>query len=668
MKGKLVPAVLLLTAALATAWGQGITTFVYQGRLNESGSPVSGLHDFTFQLFDASEGGAQVGDIFSADGVRVADGLFSVPLDFGPGVFDGTGRWLEIRVRSSGASQAPTRLVPRQPITPAPMAQYALTPAGPAGPPGPKGNTGAAGPVGPAGPKGEPGATGPQGPVGLTGAIGPRGPKGDTGLTGLVGPQGIPGSAGPQGPAGARGLTFKGAWSSTANYAVNDAVSHNGSSWIAKTAHVNTAPAESNANWDLLSRKGDPGAAGPPGPQGSRGPRGETGLTGSAGSPGPKGETGARGSAGPPGPAGAFALNGAHATFSGGHVGIGTATPTFPLHLSSGETGSRVLAGLLQPGLVHNGFNQIYLGRNGAGNECGTFTYTYNAGHPPSSVLSLGLYNSSFAFNINGAGRVGIGTTTPLYPLDVNGAGHFRGDLLMGSGATEEGLGTFHIQGPAPPQFPSPPTRFIVARNGNVGIGRGNPEARLHVAGDTLLNGKLRIDNPVQTGQVLEIKSDGWSVFYVNLDGDQTRCNLFMRGNLTVAGRVLNTAGGGSWSVPSDRRLKRDVRAYESGLEEVLQLRPVRFRYRDDAEQGLNSAQEWIGLVAQEVREVIPDAVTEEKDGYLTLQSDPIHWAALNAIRELNGKLEAQRAETEELKQRLEKLEQLIRHQHREDE
>ena len=39
-------------------------------------------------------------------------------------------------------------------------------------------------------------------------------------------------------------------------------------------------------------------------------------------------------------------------------------------------------------------------------------------------------------------------------------------------------------------------------------------------------------------------------------------------------------------------------------------------------------------------------------------KADPIHWAAINAIQELSAKLEEQRAENAELKQRLDKLEE----------
>ena len=138
-----------------------------------------------------------------------------------------------------------------------------------------------------------------------------------------------------------------------------------------------------------------------------------------------------------------------------------------------------------------------------------------------------------------------------------------------------------------------------------------------------------------------------------------------MQGHQTnFNGNEYKSSGGTSWGTLSDRRLKQDLRAFEPGLNEVLQLRPVRFRYRDDSKRGLTSTHEEVGFIAQEVREVIPDAVTEGQDGYLSLKADPIHWAAINAIQELNTKLEEQRAENAELKQRLEKLEQRMNQNH----
>lgn len=96
---------------------------------------------------------------------------------------------------------------------------------------------------------------------------------------------------------GPKGLNWKGAWSATANYVSNDAVSYNGSSWIAKQANTNVTPIE-GADWTIVAQKGDIGATGPTGAQGQQG------IAGTAGPQGIAGPQGATGPAGPQGPAG----------------------------------------------------------------------------------------------------------------------------------------------------------------------------------------------------------------------------------------------------------------------------------------------------------------------------------------------------------------------------
>src|SRR5262245_35929643 len=119
MKRKLLAALLhlcLLTSAFCPqAFGQG-TTFTYQGRLNDGTSPAGGNYDLTFTLFDASGAGAQVGNALTNPAVAFSNGLFTVSLDFGAGIFTGADRWLEIAVRTNGALSF-TTLGPRQKIT-----------------------------------------------------------------------------------------------------------------------------------------------------------------------------------------------------------------------------------------------------------------------------------------------------------------------------------------------------------------------------------------------------------------------------------------------------------------------------------------------------------------------------------------------------------------------
>jgi hypothetical protein len=99
------------------------TAFSYQGRLADAGNPASGSYDLQFALYDASVGGAQVGPILVRSGVPVANGLFTVALDFGATPFAGNGQWVEIAVRL-GSSGAFTTLSPRQELTPTPNALF----------------------------------------------------------------------------------------------------------------------------------------------------------------------------------------------------------------------------------------------------------------------------------------------------------------------------------------------------------------------------------------------------------------------------------------------------------------------------------------------------------------------------------------------------------------
>src|SRR6185437_5614252 len=92
------------------------------------------------------------------------------------------------------------------------------------------------------------------------------------------------------------GMTFRGAYSSTTNYALADGVIYGGAGYVSLVDgnHGNT-PDQSPADWALF-------ASGGIGPQGPAGPQGPQGLTGPAGPQGPSGATGATGATGPQGP------------------------------------------------------------------------------------------------------------------------------------------------------------------------------------------------------------------------------------------------------------------------------------------------------------------------------------------------------------------------------
>lgn len=105
------------------------STFSYQGRLSAAGVSAEGSFDFVFRLYDSVGGGGQVGQTQTNNAVVVSNGVFTVPLDFGAGSFNGETRWLEIAVRAGTNGYA--TLIPRQPVLATP---YAITAASVTGP------------------------------------------------------------------------------------------------------------------------------------------------------------------------------------------------------------------------------------------------------------------------------------------------------------------------------------------------------------------------------------------------------------------------------------------------------------------------------------------------------------------------------------------------------
>lgn len=149
------------------------------------------------------------------------------------------------------------------------------------------GATGPQGPIGLTGPKGDKGDTGPQGPQGIqgiqgpTGATGPQGPKGDTGLTGPQGPQG-------------EDFSILGMYATLGALQAAHPTGSAGDAWAVGTSESNVI-----YNWDintnswvnLGSLMGPVGPQGPQGIQGIQGPAGADGATGATGATGPAGKT-----------------------------------------------------------------------------------------------------------------------------------------------------------------------------------------------------------------------------------------------------------------------------------------------------------------------------------------------------------------------------------------
>jgi hypothetical protein len=125
MKTKFVRVItaLALCAGVHQAAAQG-TAFTYQGQLQNNGGPASGTYNLTFTIYKSSTLPVILAGPVTNNGVIVTNGLFTVLVDFGAGVFNGATNWLGVAVETNGGAGF-TPLTPRQQVTPTPYAIYA---------------------------------------------------------------------------------------------------------------------------------------------------------------------------------------------------------------------------------------------------------------------------------------------------------------------------------------------------------------------------------------------------------------------------------------------------------------------------------------------------------------------------------------------------------------
>jgi len=113
--------VLLCALHPSSALAQGTTAFTYQGQLSDTGTNANGAYAMIFNLYDAASGGDLIGGPIT-NSATLANGLFSVNLDFGAGAFNGAARWLDITVQCGTNCET---LAPRVQVLPSPYALFA---------------------------------------------------------------------------------------------------------------------------------------------------------------------------------------------------------------------------------------------------------------------------------------------------------------------------------------------------------------------------------------------------------------------------------------------------------------------------------------------------------------------------------------------------------------
>jgi hypothetical protein len=114
-------------------------------------------------------------------------------------------------------------------------------------------------------------------------------------------------------------------------------------------------------------------------------------------------------------------------------------------------------------------------------------------------------------------------------------------------------------------------------------------------------------------------------------------------------------------TLPSDARLKQDIRPLNPVLASLLALQPVRFRYRTaEFPERHFSTEPTMGLIAQDVERVFPELVTEDDKGYKGIHYEQLPVLLLEGVKELKAENDALKEQNAALEARLAAIEQRL--------
>jgi len=154
-----------------------------------------------------------------------------------------------------------------------------------------------------------------------------------------------------------------------------------------------------------------------------------------------------------------------------------------------------------------------------------------------------------------------------------------------------------------------------------------NPNNRLFVIGNA---------QTISTSGIID--SDRSNALTILKNGRTALGNITPGGQFQLSLDQGRKPGTNTWTIASDERLKYISGNYEKGLSEITQLQPILYHYKNVGTktfEPLVLQTEYAGFSAQKVKNVFPEAVGLDDDGYLNLNIHSILVASVNAFKEL---------------------------------
>ena len=271
--------------------------------------------------------------------------------------------------------------------------------------------------------------------------------------------------------------------------------------------------------------------------------------------------------------------------------------------------------------------------------------------------------NAGSNFSLVACSDSGSGLTTPIYVSRASGAVTFGGATTTVGAATFSSItasgtatfnGTTNFNGAV--NFGSTLNAANISANGSVTAAYLSSTGALYVAGAATISAALTVNNDATVNNLI-LPTNGL-IAYQAIGADLTVDGTGSwdmapgpSGNFNLQRGTAYKPGGGAWATLSDARIKDVTGEYEMGLDEVLQLRPVSYRYKTGADK------EFVGLVAQEAETVFPSMVSQ-RDGVIDgekvsdlreLDTSELVYALLNSIKMLNQKIQSLEAKVDSL-------------------